>query len=445
VTEAKNLWHCFGCGAGGGPIDWVMKRRGVSFRHAVELLREDAGLADTPAAAKRSTVRTLDSPVSLDEDDAAVLGRVAAYYHATLKRTPAALAYLERRGIANAEAIGTFRLGFADRTLGLRLPDKRRKEGAELRARLERLGVFRESGHEHFTGSLVIPVLDAQGQVAEIYGRKINDNLRAGTPSHLYLPGPHRGVWNLPGIVAAGGEVIVCEALIDALTFWCAGYRNATAAYGVDGFTDEHLAAFRQHDIRRVKIAYDRDEAGDRGAAKLAEQLQTAGIASWRVEFPKGLDANAYALKVTPAGKSLGMLLRAARWLGPGEPPTSEPVPAEAAAKEESFSMGLDDPAPEPDPAPLLAAALPAASPRQRPEVSAGEREVTLRFGPRRWRVRGIERAQAAETLRVNLMAATDSAFHVDTLDLYSAKACATVPCWRSSTAPACAAPSWPG
>jgi DNA primase len=40
VTPAKNLWHCFGCGIGGGPIDWVMKHRGVSFRHAVELLRE---------------------------------------------------------------------------------------------------------------------------------------------------------------------------------------------------------------------------------------------------------------------------------------------------------------------------------------------------------------------------------------------------------------------
>ena len=44
VTPGKNLWHCFGCGVGGGPIDWVMKRRGVSFRHAVELLRE--GVAD---------------------------------------------------------------------------------------------------------------------------------------------------------------------------------------------------------------------------------------------------------------------------------------------------------------------------------------------------------------------------------------------------------------
>ena len=427
VTPGKNLWHCFGCGVGGGPIDWVMKRRGVSFRHAVELLREDAGLTEAPAAAKRSSVRALASPVSLDEDDAAVLGRVVAYYHATLKRTPAALVYLERRGIADAEAIDTFKLGFADRTLGLRLPDKRRKEGAELRTRLERLGVFRESGHEHFTGSLVIPVLDAQGQVAEMYGRKITDNLRPGTPLHLYLPGPHRGVWNLPGIAASGGEVIVCEALIDALTFWCAGYRNVTAAYGVEGFTEEHLAAFRQHDVQRVLIAYDRDEAGDRGAAALTERLQAAEIACHRVEFPKGLDANAYALKVTPAAKSLGVLLRTARWLGPGESPAPMPEPTEAAAKEESPSIQLDDPAPAADPAPPLAAALPETPTRPGPEVTAGEQEATLRFGPRRYRVRGLDRAQGkqgpADALRVNLMAATDTAFHVDTLDLYSAKA----------------------
>ena len=53
VTPAKNLWHCFGSGAGGGPIDWVMKKNGVSFRHAVELLREGLpSLAAEPAAGR---------------------------------------------------------------------------------------------------------------------------------------------------------------------------------------------------------------------------------------------------------------------------------------------------------------------------------------------------------------------------------------------------------
>jgi hypothetical protein len=80
--------------------------------------------------------------------------------------------------------------------LGLRLPEKNRKQGANLRGRLQALGIFRTSGHEHFTGSLVIPVLDQARAVTEMYGRKIRDDLKAGTPLHLYLPGPHRGVWN---------------------------------------------------------------------------------------------------------------------------------------------------------------------------------------------------------------------------------------------------------
>ena len=176
---------------------------------------------------------------------------------------------------------------------------------------------MRESGHEHFNGSLVIPVIAPTGEITEVYGRKINDNLREGTPHHLYLPGPHRGVWN-EAALAARSEVILCEALIDALTFWCAGYRNVTASYGVEGFTADHLAAFKRYGTQRVLIAYDRDEAGERAAEKLAEQLIAAGIECYRIQFPKGMDANEYALKVTPAAKSLGLVIRKAEWLGQG-------------------------------------------------------------------------------------------------------------------------------
>ncbi len=105
VTPAKNLWHCFGCGIGGGPIDWTMKRQGVSFRHAVELLREGIpSLAAEPGTAgsvKRSTVRSLPAPVAFDADDAQLLRDTVAYYHERLKQSPEALAYafrLQTRG-----------------------------------------------------------------------------------------------------------------------------------------------------------------------------------------------------------------------------------------------------------------------------------------------------------------------------------------------------------
>ena len=96
ITAAKNLWHCFSCQTGGGSIDWVMKIHGVSFRHAVELLRE--GIPHLAAAAgapvKQSTVRKLPPPVAPDADDRALLTQVVGYYHETLKQSPEALAYL---------------------------------------------------------------------------------------------------------------------------------------------------------------------------------------------------------------------------------------------------------------------------------------------------------------------------------------------------------------
>jgi DNA primase len=206
----------------------------------------------------------------------------------------------------------------------MRLPHKNRVEGAQMRSRLERLGVYRESGHEHLTGSLTIPVLDAHSQVCELYGRKIVNKHRPGVPLHLYLPANAsrgRGVFNVSAFQASS-EIILCESLIDALTFWCAGYRNVTTAYGVEGFTAEILEAFKANQTKRVLIAFDRDEAGDRGADKVAAQLMSVGVECFRMEFPKGMDANEYAMKVQPAAKSLGVLIRQALWMGRGVAPS---------------------------------------------------------------------------------------------------------------------------
>jgi DNA primase len=166
----------------------------------------------------------------------------------------------------------------------------------------------------------VIPIITPLGDITEVYGRKITEGLRPGTPLHLYLPGSHRGVWN-ESALAVNPEIILCEALIDALTFWCAGYRNVTASYGIEGFTADHLAAFKRHGTQRVLIAYDRDEAGDRAAEKLSQQLTAAGLDTYRIQFPKGMDANEYALKVTPSAKSLGLVVRKAHWMGKGAAP----------------------------------------------------------------------------------------------------------------------------
>jgi integrase len=118
--------------------------------------------------------------------------------------------------------------------------------------------------------------------------------------------------------------------LIDALSFWCHGQRHVTAAYGVEGFTAEHLQAFKEHGVERVLIAYDRDDAGDRAAVKLAERLQAEGIECFRVLFPAGMDANSLATSTDDPAGTLAEVLRAATWLGSGPAPrVPVPVPVD--------------------------------------------------------------------------------------------------------------------
>ena len=486
VTPGKNLWHCFGCQIGGGPIDWVMKSRGVSFRHAVELLKAEVGAsagmgasssaagssaaaavaegATPPAPVARSTVHTLAAPVALDADDRTLLNQAIDYYHQRLKESPAALDYLRSRGLDHPQLVDAFKLGVADRTLGLRLPHKRRQDGATIRAQLQRIGLIRDSGHEHFNGSLVVPVFDAGGpqggQVVEVYGRKLLDNLRAGTPKHLYLPRPQdeqgqalgRGVFNLAGVQAGGRcepgarEVILCEALIDAMSFWCAGFTNVTSAYGVEGFTAQMLECLLASGIERVFIAYDRDAAGDQAADKLAPQLIDAGLEVLRVVFPQGMDANEYACSMgrghasaaaaqQAVRQAFAVVLRQAQWVG-GVRRVEAPAPA-AQAAEPAPVPTVQTPVPPavlPVPAVVVAdaAAGPAATLTELPE------ELRLDTGACTWRIRGWKKNLSPEAMRVNVQvrrraagdtpgdepgdAAASAPYFVDTLDLYAAR-----------------------
>jgi len=445
VTPAKNLWNCLGaCGEGGTVVDWVMKTQGVSFRHAVEILRNGSRVT-APVKAKRSTVRRLSSPVSDDVEGAELVAQVVDYYHRTLLESPEAQEYLTERGIWDPDAVKLFKLGFANRTLGLRLPEKNRAAGAQMRERLTEAGLIRASGHEHLNGCLVIPIHDAEGKVVEVYGRKITPRLRKGTALHLYLPGPHRGIWNLDAL-RSSKEIILCEALIDALTFWCAGFRNVTSAYGTNGFTAEMLEAYAAYGVKRVLVAFDRDEAGDKAAEKLAERLAGVGISSFRVRFPRGMDANDYAVKVQPAGQSLGVLLRSAEHMsGPlktlsATPPPAEPTISSLITKE-APSSPLAAVSPPQDQVmsedlPGSAAGKAARSKEKRTSVASPvpptpaakvqaeirDHEVIIELGERRWRVRGLARNLSYEQLKINLLVAAGEHFHVDNLDLYSSR-----------------------
>jgi hypothetical protein len=294
-----------------------------------------------------------------------------------------------------------------------------------------------------------------------MYGRKIGVGLRADTPLHLYLPGPKRGVWNEEALIASK-EIILCEALIDALTFWCAGYRQVTTSYGVNGCTDEIKTAFQRHGPKRILIAYDNDDAGNKAAQKHAEELMAMGIECLRVKFPKGMDANEYGRTVQPIAKSLGMLLNRAEWLGKGKPPilqAKEWQPMETApdagsieeeinpaAKEENaiaeptapamtepvLSLAAESPKPEatteqPNAAEPSKPAPSALAPKVDIPVEIVGTAIWMTQGERRYRVLGLEKNTTTGVLRVNVMvtatnARHESRLHVDTLDIYAAR-----------------------
>ena len=118
ITPKKNLWHCLGaCQTGGTVIDRVMRAEGVSFRHAVELLREGLPVEESQPV-KISTVRKLPPPVKPDSGDAEMLEQVVGYYHETLKQSPEALGYLAKRGLGHPELVAKFHLARASCTSG---------------------------------------------------------------------------------------------------------------------------------------------------------------------------------------------------------------------------------------------------------------------------------------------------------------------------------------
>ena len=453
VTPAKRLWRCVSCQATGNVIQFVQRFDGVSFRHAYELLKNGAAFVGAPTCApvKKATVPKLPAPVAADADDQAALRQVLDYYHERLKENPPALAYLKKRGLT-AEAVAAFRVGFVDRTLGLRLPQKNRAEGAALRARLARLGVLRDTGHEHLRGRVVFPVVAESGEIGTVYGRAIDDGGKHDR--HLFLPGPMRGIWNPAALRSP--ELILCEGIIDALTFWGAGFRNVTTCCSAKALPEELLAAVVEAKVRRVLIAFDRDEAGDRGAAEVAAQLAAYGVECVRVLFPHGQDANAYALAVTPPEKSLGLLLRSALPLGEvaGKAAKAEVSADESATTTRNNGRGtLPPPAPsslaakaapeaaapareETTPPPVPPAPKPAAR-EEKPEAVAASSgvpvspvvvtkneadEIVLMVGDREWRVRGLAKNSGFESLKVTLRVACAERWHLDNLDLCVAR-----------------------
>jgi hypothetical protein len=193
------------------------------------------------------------------------------------------------------------------------------------------------------------------------------------------------------------------------------------------------LEAFKRYGVERVSIAYDRDEAGNRAAAALSEKLTKEGIACSRILFPKGMDANEYALKVKPASTSLGVVIRSAEWMGNGARaarpaplhPLAAVVHAPAAAKGNGHVAAKEENEIEPG-------ALRDAGDVETSPVAGELDEFIVVQGDRRYRVRGLKKNLSYGALRLNILVTREgeqflppsplSGLFVDTFDLYSSR-----------------------
>jgi len=293
IDTVKQLWHCFGCNEGGDIFSFVMKKRGVDFKEAMNYLAQSLNLQESnPETSVNRTTRIQ------------LLNRLTEIYHKNLLESKEAQDYLESRNIGTPEIINTFKLGYSNGKL-LELLSK------EQCIALEKLGVItklKDRYYETFKDCIIFPIIDNEGNTLEIYGRAINDNAKV---KHRYLKGKHEGVFNSKAFKVYE-EIIITESIIDALSVYALGFKNVSSSFGIQGFTENHLKLMEENNTRRIVIAYDNDQAGKLASLKLQEKLKEAGFINTRIlTLPQGIkDINEYLTKGGTA-ESLKRLLYA--------------------------------------------------------------------------------------------------------------------------------------
>lgn len=286
VNEDKGFYHCFGCGAHGSAIDFVMQTQGLEFREAVERLAADAGMEvpeESPEAQRRAERRT--ALVDVTEAAARAFERALR-----MPEGAEALAYLRRRGLDDA-AMARFRLGFAPEAAGW-LQSVLARDGIGPDMLLEAgLLIAPEDGgrapYARFRGRIMFPIADRRGRVIAFGGR----TLGGGGPKYLNSPETplfHKG-HELYGLhlaadaARAAGSVIVAEGYMDVIALHGAGYAHTVAPLGT-ALTEEQVRLLWRLAPEPI-LLFDPDEAGRRAAARAAERALPLLRAGYGLRF----------------------------------------------------------------------------------------------------------------------------------------------------------------
>ena len=301
VNEDKGFYHCFGCGAHGDAISFVMQSEGLSFPDAVERLAAEAGL-EVPKPSPEAAAAAARQASLLEVVEAA-----AKAFEAALAATEGreARGYLEDRGL-RGDTIAAFRLGFAPERRGF-LSERLGAEGikpeqmieAGLAKRDEQSGLLRE----YFFGRVIFPIADRRGRIVGFGGRRMGE----GGPKYLNSPdGPlfHKGqlLYNLgrAGEALRKGEsrLLLVEGYMDVIALAQAGIAAAVAPLGTAVTEAQLETAWRLVD--EPTLCLDGDEAGRRAANRLADRalpILKPGKSLSCVFLPEGEDPDSLVRK----------------------------------------------------------------------------------------------------------------------------------------------------
>lgn len=312
VSGGKQLYYCFGCGAGGNVFSFLMQYENYTFGEAVQALAERAGVELPQQEMTAAQKREADRRTLLLE-----IQKEAAKYFYTLLRSPRgkrAWEYFLNRQLSE-ETIKKFGLGYADQYSD-DLYRYLRKKGYD-DSILKETGLVTidevRGGHDKFWNRAMFPIMDIHNRVIGFGGRVMGE----GEPK--YLNSPETKIFdksrNLYGLNIARStkknQLLLCEGYMDVIALHQAGFDNAVASLGTS-LTSGHASLLKRY-TKEVYITYDSDGAGVKAALRAIPILKEAGIITKVInmqpykdpdEFIKALGAEEYQKRIDSATNS---------------------------------------------------------------------------------------------------------------------------------------------
>lgn len=312
VTPGKQMYYCFGCGAGGNVFNFIMEYENYTFGEALKYLADRAGV-ELPQIEYSKEVREK----AQERAELLEINKQAAqyfYYQLRTEKGAQGYQYLTGRGLSE-ETMRKFGLGYSDKFGGGLYQFLKSKGYGD--DRLRESGLFnvdeRHGMYDKFWNRVIFPIMDVNNRVIGFGGRVMGD----GKPK--YLNSPETKIFdksrNLYGLNVARTTrrkyLILCEGYMDVISMHQAGFTNAVASLGT-ALTSGHASLLKRY-TQEVLLLYDSDEAGVRAALRAIPILREAGVNSRVVnlrpykdpdEFIKNLGAEAFEERLEQASDS---------------------------------------------------------------------------------------------------------------------------------------------